>query len=121
MTDISEMLNILVILFILSMFIILYVRNHVDSQNEKIDEKIRDDSNFSEKMKNVIQLEKKSRNIKHASRTNSANRISSSQMNLENYDEDSIRIREQIGEKNLNGSGFKNPNQVYSNSYVKIP
>ncbi len=93
----------------------------MDSQNEKIDEKIRNDTNLSENMKNVIDMEKKSGNIKYASLTNSANRISSSQVNLENSDKDSIRIKEQTGEKNSNGSGFKNTNSVYSNSYVKFP
>lgn len=83
------------------------------TQNEKIDEKIRSDSNLSKN--------KKSQNVKYASRKNSANSISSSQVNFENYDEDSIRTRELNAEKNSNWSGFKKTNSVYSTSYIKIP
>ncbi len=108
MSDLCGLFNVLVILFILSLVIIIYVKNYVESQNEKIEEKIRNNSKASEKIEKVQKVS-----------LNPAIKNPQSAALSESLGKDSIKIKELQFEE-IKSCGIENTNLIFTLSSVKF-
>jgi hypothetical protein len=107
-SDLCGLFNVLVILFILSLVIIIYVKNYVESQNEKIEEKIRNNSKASEKIEKVQKVS-----------LNPAIKNPQSAALSESLGKDSIKIKELQFEE-IKSCGIENTNLIFTLSSVKF-